>query len=263
MKEDFGLKQVKVDVPKLVDLDWLSDDEIEIVKATLGTINKQNILLKNVLSTNALIMYGKFENKETIGVTVQNILFDPNIRIEVFSVPNKIFLFGVRVLYLEEEKGKHYLRIVSNLGGKIVADNKEEYDGNVLDNPNLFEIYNDLVSGGENNEQNQVLANAWYSNIPCLYNGCCVIREPISPGSTVMVPIKYNWCGAKCGSGSYVNSVDLCCRAHDKCYEREKSYPRRCNCDKNLISCVSGKGMRASTLIATAFTLKRVAMGCK
>lgn len=43
--------------------------------------------------------------------------------------------------------------------------------------------------------------------------------------------------GAKCGSGTPVNSVDACCKTHDECYIRNKSF-------------------RADGIISAAFRLK-------
>ncbi|WP_152657522.1 hypothetical protein [Oceanobacillus sp. CFH 90083] len=260
MREESGLKQMKVDVPELKNLDWLSDEEYTIVKDTLDFANVLDVLEGPILTENALNMHGYYEDGETSGVTVQNILFNNDTRIEISSVPNDISLFGVKVFHIEQANEKTYLRIVSNFGGEIIADTKEDFTGDELKNPDLLEEYNDVVTVGA--ADNQISPQAWYDKLPCVGNGCCTIKEPLTPGNIPTIPVTYNWCGAKCGSGPYVNSVDLCCRAHDKCYGRTKKYPGRCTCDRNLISCLSGKGSRAASLISSAFKLKMKSKKC-
>lgn len=253
MNEEQGVKQMKVKIPQLKDFYWLSEKELEIVRTTLKHLNIEAELKNKILSSNALNIKGYFEDEATTTITLQNIQISEKTRIEVVSSPNDISLFGVKVFHLEQKKmGKTYIKFVSNLGGEIIEENRQEYIGNELDNPDLLDIYKEL----NNNEEDSISVNAWYSNIPCLYNGCCVIKEPLYPGAAPTIPVSYKWCGAKCGSGTPVNSVDTCCRAHDKCYATKKSYPGRCSCDRNLISCLSKKGFRAAGIISGAFKLK-------
>ncbi|WP_396266366.1 hypothetical protein [Halobacillus amylolyticus] len=92
-------------------------------------------------------------------------------------------------------------------------------------------------------------------------NGCCVFSEPAWVGGP-LIPIYYNWCGAGCGSGSTVNSLDTCCRTHDYCYRSFSGYPSRCDCDQNLINCTYGEPGYGPPVIRTAFRAKMNQMGC-
>ncbi|WP_405097002.1 hypothetical protein [Oceanobacillus sp. FSL H7-0719] len=87
--------------------------------------------------------------------------------------------------------------------------------------------------------------------LPCIQSGCCTFSG-----------VKYKWCGAGCGSGTPVNSLDTCCRTHDYCYGSFKSYPDRCSCDRNLRSCAANTSDPGKTSIRAAFWAKMLAQGC-
>lgn len=263
MNNTDDIMKMNIEIPQLKDISWLLEEELKMVKSTLEILNIEHLLNNKYLLSNALNINSSFEKKDTEFITLQNILLDNKTRIEITSSPGDFSLFSIKVFHLEQEnEGKLYLRFISNLGGEVLANNREEYVGNVLENPNLFTIYNDMVSDSIDN-LSQISTKAWYSKIPCISKGCCIIKEPLYPGASPTIPIIYKWCGANCGSGTPVNSVDTCCRTHDKCYIKNKSYPKRCSCDTNIIKCVSKKGTRASGMISAAFKAKKKWMKCK
>jgi len=45
-----------------------------------------------------------------------------------------------------------------------------------------------------------------------------------------------NWCGPKYGSGTPIDSLDACCKGHDKCYDAEGHYT--CGCDRLIVGCL-------------------------
>ncbi|WP_286905188.1 hypothetical protein [Clostridium sp. UBA1652] len=237
------------------------------MKETLEYVGKGSLFNVEPYSQNGVDTKFYLNDGESETVHLQNIKLDKDTRIEINTLPQDISLFNVKVFSLIEnvpEKDTVLIRFVSNLGGEIIKDITEEMNRNALDNPQLLEIINELQSNANLNEEGQLTTNAWYDSLPCVGNGCCIIKEALYPGGTPNFPLPYNWCGANCGSGTPVNSTDTCCRTHDYCYGSFKSYPDRCACDRNLIKCVSGKGTRAAGLISIAFKAKMATGGrCK
>lgn len=95
--------------------------------------------------------------------------------------------------------------------------------------------------------------------LPCLQNGCCSFRYKGNPFNPL---VRYNWCGANCGSGPTVNALDNCCKYHDYCYDANTKYPERCGCDRIIIECANQTDEAGTSRIVGAFSAKMVAMGC-
>lgn len=88
--------------------------------------------------------------------------------------------------------------------------------------------------------------------LDCVFGGsCCTLSGK-----------KYRWCGAGCGSGTPVNSLDTCCKWHDGCYGDYGSYPKRCLCDEVLIACADGTGVDGAGILISAFYAKEFVKGC-
>lgn len=100
-------------------------------------------------------------------------------------------------------------------------------------------------------------AQGW--GLPCLQNGCCSFRYKGNPFNPL---VRYNWCGANCGSGPTVNALDNCCKYHDYCYDANTKYPERCGCDRIIIECANQTDEAGTSRIVGAFSAKMVAMGC-
>jgi hypothetical protein len=101
------------------------------------------------------------------------------------------------------------------------GDVKKEFIDN-LENP-LFPETHDEVEG-----QSQ----AFFSG--CLWGG-------------------YRWCGKGCynypeigGDGSWINSTDYCCMAHDYCYKN--GYVSRSKCNDNFCDCLKGQTNTAANM---------------
>lgn len=140
----------------------------------------------------------------------------------------------------------------------------DHFHGEVINNGNHIKYYYDLESGelvskkektdGEKLEfideefpenssykplsTNEISQEAWWSSDGCL------------PGN-------YQHCGGNCGYGSTygggpaINSTDICCIAHDRCWSVFGSGDKCC--DKELVNCVSGHTTWAASGIRTYF----------
>lgn len=107
--------------------------------------------------------------------------------------------------------------------------------------------------------QNDDVLSAQGWGLPCIQNGCCSFRYKGNPFNPL---VRYNWCGANCGSGPTVNALDNCCKYHDHCYDANTKYPERCGCDRIIIECANQTDDAGSSRIVGAFSAKMVAMGC-
>ena len=76
---------------------------------------------------------------------------------------------------------------------------------------------------------------------PRLYRGAW---SP-TPVTTNVLPASscfpgFNWCGPGCsGPGDPTNNVDICCKAHDECYDARGW--GACSCDRELLGCIWSK----------------------
>lgn len=257
MALELKISKVEVQETNIKDLSWLSSEELKIVKKVLNYMQIKDSL-ESVVESNMLdITYFFEDDKKGIFSRLHNLKLTEKTRLEIASLPEDSNEFIVKVFHVTESDDKKILHFVSYSDGKYLADLKEDFQDESLENPNLLELHNESISNDESSE----VGVAWGS-LPCVQSGCCTIKEPIYTGGAPVIPIKYNWCGASCGSGTPVNVVDTCCRSHDWCYDSFKSYPSRCACDRNLRNCVDGTGYRAATLIRGAFSAKMKWFGC-
>lgn len=257
MALELELSRVEVQQQTINNLSWLTPAEKEVILQTLGFMDLK-LDINSILESNSIKMTYFFRD-DTKGVVsvLQNVKLNENTRLEIISFPNNFQEFEVKFYHLKENDDEKKLRFVSYLDGKLISDKEEDFQDSLLENPNLLDLYNDTIS----NNQEEDVEVAW-GGLPCLQNGCCIINEPLYPGSAPLVPVYYNWCGANCGSGSPVNSVDTCCRTHDYCYGSFKGYPSRYACDKNIRNCVASTGYRAAGIISAGFAAKMLYYGC-
>jgi hypothetical protein len=155
-----------------------------------------------------------------------------------------------QAITLLEEQGKTLKQIVTFFDGELLADKILETDEQKLDI---------LVDFAQLSEEEKGETDLEAQDLPCIQNGCCSFRYNGLPWNPLVV---YNWCGANCGSGTPVNALDRCCRTHDYCYGSYGSYPGRCACDRNLISCASSTDEAGGSRLITAFQAKMIYQGC-
>lgn len=113
------------------------------------------------------------------------------------------------------------------------------------------------VTSDDFQDDDVLSAQGW--GLPCLQIGCCSFRYKGNPFNPL---VRYNWCGANCGSGPTVNALDNCCKYHDHCYDANTKYPERCGCDRIIIECANQTDEAGTSRIVGAFSAKMVAMGC-
>ncbi|MFN2747757.1 MULTISPECIES: hypothetical protein [Bacillus] len=91
-------------------------------------------------------------------------------------------------------------------------------------------------TGAEEINAEDVSTQAWYE-------GCLVFGDPATGFH------HYKWCGAKCGSGTPINALDRCCRAHDYCWANFGKGDDEC--DMNLYHCASKTSDPGWYMVAT------------
>lgn len=230
-------------------LEWLPTEHKEQLLNLLEYGGLTRTLNEDITSdeSTALSFIDK-EGTET-NVTMQVVTLGQDTRLEISqsaSVP-----FFARVLHLEKREEAIYERTIAIDNNEIIIDRKEPTDKEFVGNAGMYEFLGQAAK----DYSDDISVSAWYDDIPCVANGCCMFIEAAWPGGPIM-PIPYKWCGANCGSGEPINSLDTCCRSHDWCYASFSKYPDRCACDQNLIDCASRISGNSSLLVRTAFKIK-------
>jgi hypothetical protein len=143
-------------------------------------------------------------------------------------------IISAAAIYLGEKDGEPRVYATNFQNGEIAYDIDGSYNEEVFGVPNIEKV------------------KAQVAYLDCVWgSSCCTLNGQ-----------KYKWCGAGCGSGTPINSLDKCCQYHDNCYGANKSYPARCVCDAILIRCAEGSSVAAADTIIAAFYAKMAAMGC-
>lgn len=202
--------------------------------------------MNDSISEQNAVEFSSIGSEKELHHIAQVIKFNQNVKLEIIS--GNEFPFFARLFHLQEKDGKNSIRLLAIDNGEIIVNKEEPIEAGMLDTQNLFQLFKETFSTDE------ISTQAWYDNLPCVGNGCCVFSEPAWTGGP-LIPIPYNWCGANCGSGSPANSLDRCCRSHDYCYQSFSGYPDRCSCDQNLIDCVAAVGNASSLAIRIAFSI--------
>jgi hypothetical protein len=157
----------------------------------------------------------------------------------------------IRVNPIPNEDGTFDHNIIAIEDNEIIVDKtitKATKEVVVFKNEDFFE-----------KDEQEVSASAWYDDLPCVANGCCTFVER---DGLKLKTVKYNWCGAGCGSGTPINAADTCCRTHDYCYGSFTSYPGRCKCDSNFINCLANTSDPGSSIMRQVFKLKMNNANC-
>ena len=177
-----------------------------------------------------------FDNSDELYIANTKILnIAENIKLAIMTFENKINDSFVQLLV----HNKNQQKVTTYINNKKIASYNQ-------DAPTLNNVF--LKEYDEYDYQEDILPQI---SVPCIQNGCCTFGS-----------MKFKWCGAGCGSGTPINSLDTCCRSHDYCYGSYKSYPDRCTCDKTLIDCAASTSNGYKHLITGTFVAKRLAMGC-
>ncbi|RST60156.1 hypothetical protein D5F11_008850 [Siminovitchia terrae] len=238
------------------DLTWLKKDELDVVNRLFEYQEISHLLKEPIEEQSAAELTMGIGTESESVVTMQALKFNKYTKLEI--VTGLEFPVFARLYQLKKQQnGDFIVHLTVHHDGDIILDDQELTEADQLDIENIVEFMEASSSTVENDE---VSTQAWYDKVPCMGNGCCVFNERIFPGGPYL-PRKYNWCGAKCGGGckntpSTINALDACCKSHDCCYVRNKSYPGRCSCDRNLIKCAAGKSGYGAAAIVTAFTIK-------
>lgn len=252
-ENNWGIMDLSFKESSVKGFSWLSHNQLNQLKNLFNYAGLLNVLNGAISNQNAVEFTASGNNEASF--TIQAIKFDTNTKVEIISSKD-LPIFARLYTLKKQEHNVDLLRLIAIDDDKIIIDEEKTYEINILDNINIFESLKTIPSNEE-----EISTQAWYSNVPCVANGCCVFNEPAWPGGPLF-PLYYNWCGASCGSGTPVNGTDTCCRTHDYCYGSFSTYPNRCSCDQTMMTCTAGKSGAAALAIYQAFKLKRAAMGC-
>jgi hypothetical protein len=235
-------------------LNWLTSEEKAQVKRVFDSANLTDVIDQEITeqaanSLNITVEETDDSNEESTTLKFQSLKFGEKTRVDL--IKDDGFLIKFYHLYEEEEVNK--LLFISSEDGKVSTEKIKNTSEKTLPLIDLREAF------APQNDQG-ISTQAWYDDAPCVADGCCVLNEPAPPLGSV--PIAYNYCGANCGSGDPVNGTDRCCRTHDNCYGSFSTYPTRCDCDQNLIDCLSPETGQGPAAIQTVFRAKMTVRGC-
>lgn len=229
--EDYGIKKIYL---SNTNEKLLNSVEKEVLN-NLEKVTKFNYTnFKNIdKSVKSEIL---FDNSSELYIANTKILnIAKNIKLAIMTFGNNVNDSFVQLLVHENNQQN----ITTYINNKKIASYNQ-------DTPKLNNVF--LKEYDEYDYQEDILPQI---SVPCVQNGCCTFGS-----------MKFKWCGAGCGSGTPINSLDTCCRSHDYCYGSYKSYPDRCTCDKTLIDCAASTSNGYKNLIIGAFIAKRKVMGC-
>lgn len=235
---------------------WLPKEHLVQLKQLLDHLGLGNHVNGTIMEQNAAELTMGIGTRNESNFTMQVVKLDNRTKVEIIS--GESVPFFARLYHNNNEKnadGTHNQHLVVIEDGEIIIDEKEPTITNEVETPNIIEFLRSATPS------DGISVQAWYDDIPCMGNGCCIFHEPAWTGGP-LIPVPYKWCGAKCGSGTPINALDTCCRTHDYCYGSFSSYPARCSCDQNLINCSSGKPGYGPPLIRTAFRIKMNSNNC-
>lgn len=256
VETDWGIKSFTYEELDLKGIDWLTSMQ----KGQLDVLLENYDLLyvkEAIEEQNASKLFITVESEEEVTEEsiVQNVKFNDQTKIEISVSLNQEESFFIKLYHLEKDQnGNNILKFAAIENGEIINEYEEFYEGSSLEILTTSEVVNE-----SNATDDEVSIFAWYSNVPCVAKGCCVFNERSAVGN---YPVRYKYCGAKCGSGTPVNATDRCCQRHDSCYGKNSRYPGRCACDRTFRSCLSGKGGQGPTLMRAAFLAKMRKQGC-
>jgi hypothetical protein len=233
-----------------------------LIKA-LGKLNKEELFnapkmeqvdYETTYSANAFNEFNE-QNKTKVEQKISFLQFNNFLVGNIFKKINsetKRTSYLVKVVSLDIEQG--IKKTIMYLDNELLNEWEQLSTESKLTIP---EDYEHLTSDEIVQDDDVLSAQGW--GLPCLQNGCCSFRYK---GKRSNPLVKYNWCGANCGSGPTVNALDNCCKYHDHCYDANTEYPARCGCDRIIIECANQTDEAGTSRIVGVFSAKMVAMGC-
>lgn len=232
----------------------LSHEEQTLIQQAVGHLGKKDI--KNASEQKIYeetFIFEQEEDDNKIEITQINkyIKYDENFRVNIVksvSSEQSNSSIVVRATELKQENGKKMIKTVAFQDGVFLTEGEQPTNEKTLKLP---EFENDAQP-----TNSDVVA---LDLDDCIIDGCCSFRYNGLPWNPL---VKYNWCGANCGSGNTVNPLDACCKTHDICYATNTSYPGRCYCDGTLMACALGTDEAGSSRVYNAFLAKMMANNC-
>lgn len=161
----------------------------------------------------------KYAEQDDILLETLFIFFNPEAVIEVSKQVKSETIEKVVAHFTEGTGSDKMIKRLSVTDGTL----------KLLSEINYKESYFDFIGESDRTEENEVDSQAWY-------DGCLVFGD-----SSTGKYYHYRHCGASCGDkggtggGTPINSLDSCCRAHDRCWDVFGS--NDCACDKELGKC--------------------------
>lgn len=187
-----------------------------IVMKLIKEIGKHHTV-EEISSSQGYILKLHYDNKESVDLEV------------LFSYLNEEAVVEVsKNLTTDEKRYRAFFTVNEGEDKKIKMLTSEK--GNLVnlnELPYKEEFFNFLAKE-ESTDNNFVTSEAWY-------DGCLIFGDP-STGYHY-----YRHCGSQCGDngptggGTPINSLDSCCRAHDRCYSIFGN--NDCGCDQELGQC--------------------------
>ncbi|MGG3522565.1 hypothetical protein ABES13_27775 [Bacillus pseudomycoides] len=128
----------------------------------------------------------------------------------------------VKAIFTAEENGKKVIHHAIVQDGKVIVEQVVAHD------PQHFAFIEELkTQKGAEESSNEIKEEAWYDGCLVFYNS--------GNGKYYY----YNHCGKGCGGESkpVINTLDSCCRTHDRCYNNFGF--NDCGCDADLSRCAN------------------------
>ncbi|OSX89546.1 hypothetical protein S2E19_04506 [Bacillus mycoides] len=128
----------------------------------------------------------------------------------------------IKAIFTVEKDGAKAIHHATVQAGKVFIEQEVSHD------PAHFEFVEELkTQKGAEEVSNEIKEEAWY-------DGCLVFYNSGNGKNYV-----YNHCGKGCGGESkpVINTLDSCCRNHDRCYNNFGA--NNCGCDRDLSVCAN------------------------
>ncbi|MEY2305738.1 hypothetical protein [Bacillus tropicus] len=132
----------------------------------------------------------------------------------------------LKAIFTVEKDGKKAIHHAVVQAGKVFVEQVIDH------NPEHFEFVEELkTQKGAQESSDEIKEEAWYDGCLVFYNS--------GNGKTYY----YKHCGKECGDngatggGTPINTLDSCCRSHDRCYSNFGS--NDCGCDRDLSVCAN------------------------
>lgn len=195
----------------------LSTDQAQLL---INHLKQNHVQIANPIDVKAANLILNYEDQENVLIDVVFIYFDNEAVIEATRLSNSNKLHKIVAHTAIERNNIKMIKQIEIVEGKLQVVNEVDYKSS---------YFNFIDGDFEEFSADKVGKQAWYE-------GCLVFGD-----SRTGKRYTYKHCGAKCGDngnsggGTPINSLDTCCRAHDRCWEVFGK--NDCECDKQLGIC--------------------------